>query len=100
MRETSITPFSMTPLEEGKPIPIRRMKLIDGKWEMVEEVPEYDPEWVDPEITETETYWQMGKDEFYYYVIKCKTCGSKFIAYDKGNEAVKNYCPGCGMKLV
>lgn len=92
--------FSQTPLLEGEVPPVRKLKLIDGEWHMVEEKVEYDPDWVDPEIMETETYLQEDKDEFYDYVIRCKACGTVFIAYGSDYKEVMNYCPGCGKKLT
>ena len=92
--------FYPSPLKEGKVPPVRKLKLIDGEWQMVEEEVEYDPDWVDPEIGETETYLQEDKDEFYDYVIRCKACGTAFIAYSKDYKKMMNYCPGCGTELV
>ena len=88
------------PLEEGKPIRKRIMKLVDGKWVFADKAPEDVPEWQKQEVIETETYIERGNEEFYDHVIMCKACETEFIAYNKSNEAAKNYCPGCGKKLV
>lgn len=95
-----IKDFCMQPLREGEVPPSRKLKLIDGEWAMVQEKVEYDPDWVDPEIMETETYMQEDKDEFYDYVIRCKACNTTFIAYSDDYKSVRNYCPRCGKKLV
>lgn len=52
------------------------------------------------ELRETETYLQEDKDEFYDNVIRCKGCNTTFIAYSEDYKSVRNYCPGCGKKLV
>ena len=93
--------YSLEPLEEGK-VPKARilLKLIEGKWQITEAEVKYDPDWVDPEIMETETYMQEDKDEFYDYVIRCKACSTAFIAYSDDYKKVMNYCPGCGKKLT
>ena len=95
-----IKDFCMQPLREGEVPPSRKLKLIDGEWAMVQEKVEYDPDWVDPETMETETYLQEDKEEFYDYVIRCKACNTTFIAYSDDYKSVRNYCPRCGKKLV
>ena len=95
-----IKDFCMKPLREGEVPPSRKLKLIDGEWAMVQEKVEYDPDWVDPEIMETETYLQEDKEEFYDYLIRCKACWTEFIAYNKHGEKTMNYCPECGKKLT
>ena len=92
--------FCPTPLTEGKVPPVRKLRLNNGEWEFIEEEVEYDPDWVDPEIMETETYLQEDKEEFYDYVIRCKACNTTFIAYSDDYKSVRNYCPRCGKKLV
>ena len=54
----------------------------------------------DPEIMETEKYAIMDKEEYYNYVTGCNACGTTFIAYTDDTELVRNYCPGCGKKLI
>lgn len=92
--------WNIQPLEEGKPIRRTIMKQVDGKWVLASEEPKNVPDWEMQEVIETETYWERGNEEFYDHVIQCKACGTEFIAYNKSNEAAKNYCPGCGKKLV
>ena len=87
----------LEPLKEGEIPKHRNPVKINGEWKMIET--EF-PDLVDEEIMETETYKQNRIEEFYDYVIGCKTCGTEFIAYGKGYEKVKNYCPGCGKKLI
>lgn len=63
---------------------------------------EYYPEpveYVDPEIREEDEYAVEDKEEFYDYVTVCSSCGTKFIAREAG-DIVRNYCPGCGKRLV
>ena len=82
------------PLVEGKLPPVYDEE--QGKYVY----PEPDPDYEDPELTETDTYEIEDKEEFYGYVTSCKTCGTKFQAYDENGEAVRNYCPCCGEKLT
>ena len=89
----------MIPLREGEVPPVRILSLINGEWVMTEYTPIYDPEYVDPEVYETETYSQEDKDEMYDYMIRCKACRTEFIAYDIDGNKILNYCPGCGKKL-
>ena len=81
------------PLEEGKCPPVYDKEKKEWIY------PEPDPEYKDPQITETGTYSIEDKDEFYNYVTRCKACGTKFIAYDESYKLIGNYCPGCGKEL-
>ena len=80
---------------EGKCPPITRVGT-DGRLESC--YPEYDPDYVDPEIRETEDCRIADKEEFYDYVTVCKKCGTEFIAYSTG-KLVRNYCPCCGERI-
>ena len=84
------------PMVEGRCPPITRMRR-DGVMESCYPVP--DPDYVDEEIYETETYCHEDKDEFWGYVTRCKKCRTRFQAYDIDWESVNRYCPGCGAKL-
>ena len=84
------------PLVEGKCPPITRMNA-EGQIESC--YPEYDPDWQDPEIFETDTFFQEEKDEFYDYVTRCKKCRTEFIAYNVDGNRVMKFCPGCGKTL-
>lgn len=53
-------------------------------------------EWEDEEL---EDMTILDKDEFYDHVTRCRHCGTEFIAYEN-HESVRNFCPGCGKKLV
>ena len=90
------------PWLEGKCIPISVMEVDSetGQWKVYSRYPEPDPERIDREIYETETYWQEQKDEFYDYVIRCKKCGTEFIAYSANTKKIMNFCPGCGKNLT
>ena len=57
---------------------------------------------VDPEIGDKGKYSVRDKDEFYDYVTVCNHCGTEFIATQRGITycRVRNYCPGCGERLV
>lgn len=87
------------PLVEGKCPPISRYALRDGCFQKEWYYPEPDMDWEDPEIYEAENYRQEDKEEFYDYVNVCKTCGTKFIAYNNANKKAMNYCPFCGKKF-
>ena len=81
------------PLVEGKCPPV--YDPIKKEWYY----PEPDPDYVDPEIMETENYSIEDKEEFYNYKTVCKKCGVEFIAHSQVGLLVRNYCPGCGAKL-
>lgn len=49
---------------------------------------------------ETDTYFLSGKEEYWGFETICKNCGSMFQAYNKNGESIRNYCPGCGKKLI
>ena len=83
------------PLVEGKCPPTTRMNE-NGQLESY--YPEEDPDYVDPEIRETDTYMITDKEEFYDYLIVCKACETEFIAYHDMLPA-RNYCPFCGKRL-
>jgi len=90
------------PLTEGE-IPQRRYMDKEGNMHYEDVVP--DPDYVDPEIREEDKFLVWDKEEFYDYVTHCKHCGTEFIAYASvpGNklfDLVRNYCPGCGKRLV
>ena len=86
----------MLPLTEGKCPPITRVG-INGEIESCYPIP--DPDYVDEEIYETETYSHEDKDEYYGYVTRCKKCGTRFQAFDFDWGSINNYCPGCGERL-
>ena len=55
----------------------------------------------DGETPETDTYYLEGREEYWDFETICKACGTRFMAYDtKHKERVRNYCPGCGKKLI
>ena len=87
------------PMVEGRCIPESRMRLEGGHWVHEWMYPEPDPDYVDPEIMETENYSIEDKEEFYNYKTVCKKCGVDFIAHSQVGLLVRNYCPGCGAKL-
>lgn len=90
------------PWVEGKCIPesILDIDSETGQWEHYSRYPEPDPDWKDPKIYETDTYYQDHEEMLYDHLIRCKKCGTHFIAYDAEANKVKNYCPGCGTKLT
>ena len=54
------------------------------------------------EISETDTYYLSGKEEYYGFETVCKSCGTRFMARGEDNGygyKVRNYCPGCGKRL-
>jgi len=53
----------------------------------------------EPVKEETDRYYFDPKDEYYDAPTVCKRCQATFIAYDKDNKYIFNYCPGCGRKL-
>jgi hypothetical protein len=86
------------PIVEGKCMPISRMG-IDGQIESC--YPEPTPEKPDPEMIETDTFAVTGKEEYWDYETICRKCKTVFIAYDAYHRGrIRNYCPGCGMKLI
>ena len=85
------------PMIEGKCPPISRMRS-DGTFESCYPIP--NPDYVDDEIYETDTYYHEDKDEFWGYVTRCKKCGTAFQAIDSNHNDVNRYCPGCGAKLT
>lgn len=90
------SPFPL-PLAEGKRPPV---STIDESGKRVWYYPEPDPEYRDPEIREEEKYAVEDKDEFWGYVTRCKKCGARFQGYDADYNYVRNFCPGCGERLV
>ena len=54
----------------------------------------------DPNVREEEKYSVEDRDEFWDYVTVCKLCGAKFIARDDDYKTIRNFCPGCGERLV
>ena len=87
------------PIVEGKCPPIHEMVIENGEWKHRWYYPEPDPDYEDPEMIETETYYLADKEEYYYYPTVCKGCGTQFQAYGKDNKNIRNYCPGCGKRL-
>ena len=85
----------MLPMVEGKCPPVHAVDVEGEYWYYPEPYPDY----VDPNIHEYEKYSIEDKDEFYYYVTRCKNCGARFIAYDFDWNETRNYCPGCGKRL-
>ena len=87
----------MLPLCEGMCVP-----------EVDEDGEPYYPEPVeyeDPEIREEEKFFIKDKEELYDYMTVCKGCGTEFIAVLRDEhrgyyQTVRNYCPGCGERLV
>jgi len=89
-----------------------KLRLESNRWIMQQaeplqegEVPgvsgeDYDPDYQDPAIREYENFAVEEKDEFYAYVVRCLKCGTRFIAFDPDYETVREYCPGCGERLV
>ena len=83
------------PMVEGRCAPIT---FVDSKGQIWSRYPDPDPDYVDPEIKETDRYSVCGEEEFYDYVVVCKLCGTEFIAYND-NKPMRRYCPGCGERL-
>ena len=94
--EISLMPL---PLVEGKLPPVHRYSLHEGQFRHEWYYPEPDTEWEDPEIYETEKYRQEDKEEYYDYETVCKTCGTRFIAYNNAGKRAMKYCPFCGVNL-
>ena len=90
--------FSKTPLPliEGKFPPVSMW--MNG--EFVYYYPEPDEDYQDPEIREEEKYRVNDKEEFYNYTTTCLKCGTEFIAYGDKDTLIRNFCPGCGERLV
>lgn len=87
------------PVVEGKYPPLHEMYFENGEWKHRWHYPEPDPDYKDPEMIETDTYYLADKEEYYYYPTVCKACGTQFQAHDKEEKNVRNYCPGCGKRL-
>ena len=95
----TLTPEPSLPLCEGKCPP-----AVDenGNGYYPEPAPYAKPE----ECIETDKYEIKDRDEFWDYVTVCKKCGCEFMAYVyktqgvDGHVAVRNFCPGCGERLV
>lgn len=94
------------PLTEGE-YPWEHVLVLDektrewkDKWRQVEE--EDIKEAWEGQIPETDTYYLEGKEEYYDFETVCKACGARFMAYkdDKDWERIRNFCPGCGKKLI
>lgn len=85
--------YNKLPLVEGKCPPIYDAEKNEYYY------PEPDPDYKDPEMIETDTYYLADKEEYYYYPTVCKGCGTQFQAYDRDNQNIRNYCPGCGNRL-
>lgn len=74
------------PIMEG--YPQKKYCMKNGrKYEMV-------PEPGDIEEEQKQKYIAMENG-----IIHCMTCGASFIAYNSNGEEVRNFCPGCGVKL-
>ena len=84
---------------EGKCPPVHEIYWENGEMKHRWYYPEPDPDYVDPETYETDGYSIEDKDEFYGYVTVCKSCGTRFQAFDKKYENIRSYCPGCGRSL-
>lgn len=50
-------------------------------------------------VEETDRYYYDAVDEYYAAPTVCKQCNAQFIAYDKDDHYINNFCPGCGRKL-
>ena len=85
------------PLCEGE---VPRHYVYGPSGEIYEEVPDpnyvEDYDGIDPD---TDTYYLDGREEYWGWVTVCKACGTQFQAFT-GDEGVRNYCPGCGKRLV
>lgn len=99
------------PLKEGE-YPWEHIMVFDAEtrkwkdqWRQLEEADKKEAEaekW-EGETPETDTYYLSGKEEYYDFETVCKACGTQFMAYaGEGIEtkAVRNFCPGCGKKLI
>ena len=82
------------PLVEGKCPPVYDAEKKEWYY------PEPDPDYKDPELIETDTYRIEDKEEYWNYETVCKSCGTRFIAYGEEWDTIRNYCPGCGQKLI
>lgn len=87
------------PMREGE-VPKDYVMGADGRiYERIREPGDPVPDPFEGNVPETETYILTDREEFYDFVTVCKACGVQFIAY-KDEEHVRNFCPGCGKKLV
>lgn len=98
------------PLKEGE-YPWEHIMVFDAEerkwkdqWRQLEEedIKEAEAEKWEGETPETDTYFLADKEEYYDFETVCKACGARFMAYkdDKEWERIRNFCPGCGKKLV
>lgn len=87
------------PLQEGK-VPKDYGMGPDGKlYELIPEESDYD-DYFEGREQDTETYFLTGREEYWGFETNCKICGTAFMAYGKDSKEIRNYCPGCGRKLI
>ena len=85
------------PMVEGKCPPV---STVDETGNMIYYYPDPEPDYKDPEVREEDKFAVEDKDEFWGYVTMCKKCGARFQGYDNEYNYVRNFCPGCGERLV
>ena len=91
------------PLTEGEVPPAYSINSIGQLCKVIMEPEDYeDYDEFDGEISDTDTYYLSGKEEYYGFETVCKDCGTRFMA--RGEESgygynVRNFCPGCGKRL-